>query len=117
MIWFLRILFAVFFVVITSAVVWASLDTALWAIPAEVTRDAWFRTTLVDIYITFFTFFAWVAYKERSWLARLGWLIGIVTLGSIAVTGYCLLQLFRVPANASIEQVLLRRGAPPAVHR
>lgn len=112
MIWFLRLLFAVFFVVITGAVVWASLDTALWDIPAEVTRDAWFRTTLVDIYLSFFTFFVWVAYKETRWIARFGWLIAIVTLGSIAVSAYCLLQLFRVPAGASIEQVLLRRSAP-----
>lgn len=108
MIWFLRLLFSALFVVICAAVIWASLDTALWDLPAEVLRDAWFRTTLVDIYISFLTFFLWVAYRERSNLARGIWFVAIACLGSIAITAYCLRVLFRTPASASIEQVLLR---------
>jgi predicted permease len=113
MIWSLRIAFSILFVVIATTVTWASLDTALWAIPPAVTGDAWFRATLVDIYIAFLTFFVWVAYKESSWAARLGWLVAIVTLGSIAVTAYCLRELFRVPADATLEDVLLRRSTGP----
>lgn len=109
MIWFLRLLFLAFFATITATVVWASLDTPLWAIPGVVTSDAWFRATLVDIYISFFTFFAWVAYKEPRWPARLAWFLAIVGLGSIAVTAFCLRELFRVPADAKLEDVLLRR--------
>jgi hypothetical protein len=113
MILFLRVLFSVFFVAITSAVIWASADTALWAIPPVVTGDAWFRATMVDIYVAFFTFFTWVAYKERSWLARIGWFLAIVLLGSMAVTAYVLRELFRVRADAPLEAVLLRREPAP----
>ena len=110
MIRLLRVLFAVAVVVISTTVVLACLDTALWEIPAEVTRDVWFRATLVDIYISFLTFYVWVAWKERSWPARVLWLLAIVGLGSIAVTAYCLRELWRVPADASLADVLLRRG-------
>lgn len=106
----LRILTAVLFVVITTCVIGASIDTPLWAIPAEVTGHAWFQTTLVDIYIAFTAFYAWVAYKETRWSARIAWAVAIVCLGSMAVTAYCLRELFRVPADAAFEQVLLRRN-------
>lgn len=105
----LRVLFGLGFVVITSTVIWASLDTPLWAVPAAVTRDAWFRATLVDIYISFLTFYMWVVYKERGLAARVGWFLAIVCLGSIAVTAYVLRELFRVPVSARLDDVLLRR--------
>ncbi len=108
MILFLRVLFSVFFVAITASVIWASLDTPLWAIPSEVTGDTWFRTTLVDIYVSFFTFYAWVAYREQSWPARILWFFAIVCLGSMAVSGYCLIRLFRVPTSSSVADILLR---------
>ena len=110
MIVILRVLCAVLLAAITIAVIRASLDTPLWAIPPEVTGDAWFRTTMLDIYIAFAAFFGWVAYKERGWAPRLFWGLAIACLGSMAVTAYCLRELFRVPASASFEQVLLRRG-------
>lgn len=108
MILFLRVLFSLFFVAITTAVLWASFDTPLWGIPPEVTGDAWFRTTLVDIYVAFFTFYVWVAYREASWTGRIGWLIAISGLGSMAISAYCLLRLFRVPTSAPLTRVLLR---------
>jgi predicted permease len=108
MILFLRILFTIFFAAITASVIWASLDTAIWAVPPEVTGDAWFRTTLVDIYVSFFTFYVWVAYREPSLAPRLLWLLAIVCLGSMAVTAYCLLRLCRVPTDAPLSAVLLR---------
>jgi hypothetical protein len=36
-------------------------------------------------------------------------LIGVLLLGNIAMAVYALIQLFKVPASASIEDVLLRR--------
>lgn len=109
MIWFLRLLFGVLFVVITGTVIWASLDNAIWNIPPAVLRDAWFRATLVDIYISFTTFFVWVCYQERSHVARVMWGIAIAGLGSIAITAYVLRALFRVEPGATIEDVLVRR--------
>lgn len=110
MIVFLRVLFSALFLLITGTVVWASLDTAVWNIPDAVLRDAWFRATLVDIYVSFLTFFVWVAYRERNWFARAVWFVAIAGLGSIAITAYCLRALFSVSADASLEQVLRLRA-------
>ncbi len=57
----------------------------------------------------------WVMARDRRlllefgrWPARVAWFLAIVGLGSIAVTAFCLRELFRVPANAKLEDVLLR---------
>jgi hypothetical protein len=71
----------------------------------------WFIATLFDTYWAFLTFYCWVVYKEVSWIARTAWLLGILLLGNIAMAVYMLIQLFRVPVNARIEDVLLRRTA------
>jgi hypothetical protein len=42
-------------------------------------------------------------------VARGAWLIAILLLGNIAMAVYALIQLFRVPLDAKIEDVLLRR--------
>lgn len=88
---------------------WASSVQALWKIPAEVIGHPWFIATLFDTYFAFLFFWAWVAYKERTWAARVGWLLGILLLGNIAMALYLLVQSFRIPADATMEQLLLRR--------
>ncbi len=90
---------------------WASQQCALWAIPGSVGGHPWFIATLFDTYWAFLTFYCWVAYKERSWIGRIGWLLGILLLGNIAMSVYVLIQLFRVSPDASLDQVLLRRKA------
>jgi hypothetical protein len=71
----------------------------------------WFVATLFDTYFGFLTFYLWVAYRETSWLARVLWLVGILALGNIAMSGYMLIALWRLPANASIDRLLLRQPA------
>lgn len=88
---------------------WASSVQALWKIPAEVGGHPWFVATLVDAYFGFLFFWLWVAYKERTWSARLAWLLGILLLGNIAMAVYALIQTFRLPADAPVERLLLRR--------
>jgi hypothetical protein len=74
-----------------------------------VATHPWFIATLFDCYFGFLTFYAWVFYKEAGWVARAGWLLAILILGNIAMSSYMLLTLFRLPASAGVEQVLLRR--------
>ena len=88
---------------------WASSFVALWKMPREVATHPWFIATLFDTYFAFLTFWAWVAYKEASNVARGAWLIAILLLGNIAMAIYMLRELFRVPADAKLETVLLRR--------
>lgn len=106
---FLRFAFAFVLVAMLCVTSWASMEVALWKTPRAVATHPWFIATLFDTYFAFLTFYAWVAYKETTALARVGWLLGVLLLGNIAMAVYMLIQLFRVPVNASIEQVLLRK--------
>lgn len=106
----LRVFFSVVLLSMLVVTSWASMNCALWDIPSSVGGHPWFIATLFDAYWAFLTFYCWVVYKERGWIARIGWLIGILLLGNIAMAIYMLIQLFRVPANAKIEEVLLRRA-------
>jgi predicted permease len=81
----------------------------MWDTPRAVATHPWFIATMFDAYFGFLTFFCWVAYKETSNLARVVWLVAILLLGNIAMSVYMLLQLFRLPANAGVESLLLRK--------
>lgn len=110
MIWFLRVFFVIVLVSMLGVTSWASTQCALWALPGSVGGHPWFIATLFDTYWAFLTFYCWLAYKERSWLARLGWLVGVLLLGNIAMAVYMLILLFRVPATARMEDILLRKA-------
>ncbi|MEO6784802.1 MAG: DUF1475 family protein [Chthoniobacteraceae bacterium] len=109
MIWFLRIAFIVILISMFAVTGWASSVIALWKTPRAVATHPWFIATLFDTYFAFLTFYAWVAYKETSKVARFVWLIAILLLGNIAMAIYMLNQLFRLPTNATMEQLLLRK--------
>ena len=109
MIWFLRFAFAIVLVAMLVVTTWASNTIALWETPRAVATHPWFIATLFDTYFAFLTFYCWVAYKETSNVARVAWLIAILLLGNIAMAIYMLIQLFRLPTNARIEELLLRR--------
>jgi hypothetical protein len=109
MIWFLRLAAIVVLLSMLAVTSWASGHIALWKMPREVATHPWFIATLFDTYFAFLAFYAWVAYKEVSVLARILWLVAILALGNIAMAIYVLRELFRVPADATFEQVLLRR--------
>ena len=109
MIWFLRIIFGCVLFTMLCATSWASYQCALWKTPQALVTHPWFIATLFDCYFGFLTFYIWLAYKETGWLARIVWLVGILLLGNIAMSSYMLITLFRLPANATLEQVLLQQ--------
>ena len=80
---------------------------ALVAQPAAGTHP-WFVATLADAYFGFLWFWAWIAYKETSNVARAAWLVLVLGLGNIAMAAYMLIQLRRLPAGAPPERLLLR---------
>jgi len=110
MIVFLRLFFVVVLLSMLGVTGWASTQVALWETPRAVATHPWFIATLFDAYWGFLTFYVWVFYKESSWLGRIGWLVGVLLLGNIAMAIYALIQLFKVPANAKLETVLLRHA-------
>ena len=64
--------------------------------------------TLYDAYFAFFTFWLWVAYKEKTVWRRILWLVLILSLGNIAMSLYVLIQLFRLKPEDPVEAVLWR---------
>jgi len=111
MIIFLRFFFLGILAVMLWVTIRASMDTAIWQLPASLAGDIWFQATLADAYFGFLTFFVWVAYKESRWLARIVWLVAILLFGNIAMATYCLIQLFRVPVSADLSEIFLRKEA------
>lgn len=69
----------------------------------------WFVATLFDAYFGFLWFWLWVAYKERSWASRLIWLALILAMGNMAMATYMLIQIWKLPKDGRIEDLLLRK--------
>jgi predicted permease len=113
MILFLRALF----LVVLASMLWvtsrASWQCPLFAVPRDIFAHPWFIATMFDAYWGFMTFFVWVCYKQTSWLARLAWFVAILLLGNIAMSAYCLDELFRTPRDGRIADLLVvRRNGP-----
>ena len=113
-----------FMMVLASLALGSLIGASYWAaqrvdiVPAitelitHVNRGAnpWFIATLFDAYFGFLWFWAWVAYKETSNLARALWLVAIFGLGNMAMAAYMLVQLRKLAPGAGAEQLLLRRA-------
>ena len=116
MIWFLRLLFMVVLASMLAVTSWASFRCPLFAVPREVFTHPWFIATMFDAYWGFTTFFVWVCYKQTSWLARGAWFIAIMLLGNIAMSAYCLSELFTLPKDGRLADLLtVRRPGPGAL--
>ncbi|HUF18603.1 MAG TPA: DUF1475 family protein [Thermoanaerobaculia bacterium] len=106
----LRILFSAILAVMIGSTIWASMQLSIFDGGGDVIRNPWGLMTLLDAYFGFLTFYVWVAYKERTMLSRVLWLIAILGLGNIAMAAYMLLELSRLPRDAGPKDLLLRRG-------
>lgn len=102
---FLLILTVMVFVTIRASLARSVFDNAF------LISDPWGVATLADAYCGFLTFYAWAFYKERSLLGRVVWFVLVMALGNIAMSGYVLRELWRLPAGAAPADLLLRRGA------
>jgi hypothetical protein len=109
MILFLRGLFLVVLASMLAVTSWASLQCPLFAVPRDVLAHPWFIATLFDAYWGFTTFFVWVCYQQRTWVARTSWFIAIMLLGNIAMASYCLAALLRTPRDGQLADLLARR--------
>ena len=68
-------------------------------------NNRWGVATLSDTYFSFLIIYLWMAYKEKSGWSRLGWLILVCTLGTIAISIYGLLEI-RKASRISKKQEL-----------
>ena len=58
-----------------------------------VCSEPWGLATMFDAYFGFLAFFLYVAWREYTLTARLGWFIALMLLGNFAIVTYLLLAL------------------------
>lgn len=102
----LRLWFSGVLAAMLAVTVWASLDRRVFDAGAELWAMPWGRATLFDAYFAFVAIWLWIAWRERSLVARAGWLVAILLLGNVAIAAYFLLALRRAPADAAPSSAL-----------
>jgi hypothetical protein len=107
----LKVLFFLVLLAMLAVTTLASLDRGVFEAGADLWSDSWFRATLADAYFGFLAVYLWIAYKEKTWGRRIVWFVLLMLLGNIAIAVYVLMQLFRLPPGATMEDLLLREGA------
>jgi hypothetical protein len=105
---FLRCLFAFMLLSLLGYTIWASSQQAVWDWQGiTLGPDRWWTlATLIDAYYGFLTFYVWVWFKERSPLARVGWFVAIMGLGTMAMSAYVLLQLAKLRPDEPVSAML-----------
>lgn len=106
--------FVAVIVVLGWATITASLDRNLWEAGGELMEHPWFHATLIDTYGAFFTVWLFIAYREKSVLARIGWLVAIVFTGNFAIAAYFLLALRELGPDESWHGIFQRRESRKA---
>lgn len=76
-----------------------------------VCSEPWGLATMFDAYFGFLAFFLYVAWRERSGLARIGWFVALMLLGNFAIAAYVLLALRASPGEADLGKALFSRKA------
>lgn len=109
----LKIIFAAIFVWMVSMTTYLSLQKPLWQAGSEFSwaGSPWAVATLFDAYFGFLTFFVWVCFKERSLAAKVIWFVLIMALGNIAMSGYVLIQLFRLRPEEPLSNLVPKTGS------
>ncbi len=104
----LKLLFAFVLLGMLAVTTIATLDRGVFEAAADLWDDPWFRATLADAYFGFLAVYVWIAYREGSWGRRVLWFVLLMGLGNIAIAIYVLIQLFRLPPDAKVPDLLLR---------
>lgn len=105
--------FAALLLGLVALTVVASLDRDVVTAARALWPDPWFRATLADAYIGFFTIWLWIAWRQKTVAARVAWLVLLLALGNIAIAAYVLSQLLRLDPGASLADLLARHPAAP----
>lgn len=69
---------------------------------------AWGKVSLIDVYIGFFLFSAWVLYREEKWMTALMWILLIMVLGNFITCLYATIALYK--SNNDFERFWLGKN-------
>lgn len=101
----LKVLFGLLLVWVCYVVVSTSLQSNLFTNWSFLGSIPWMKATLWDFYTNVVVIYFWLCYKEKTLIAKLLWLVLLVTLGSIASCTYVLIQLFRLKPGEGLKEL------------
>ncbi len=107
---FLKIVFFAVLGVMTYATVTASMERNVMHALTGLWQDPWVKATLCDTYFAFMVVCMWMVYKEKSWLARILLVLGVLILGNFVIAAYMLVQLFRLKPGESVDRIWTRNS-------
>lgn len=64
---------------------------------------------MFDAYFGFIAFWLFIAWRERSNIARLGWFVALMLLGNFAIAGYALICLLNARAETDLGKIFFTR--------
>ena len=70
-----------------------------------VCSEPWGLATMFDAYFGFLAFFLYVAWRECTTAARVGWFVALMLLGNFAIVTYLLLALRATPGETDLAKV------------
>jgi len=94
---------------ITSLTQYAGKGLNVVAGYVTVCSEPWGLATMFDAYFGFLAFWLYVAWRESSSGARLGWFVALMLLGNFAIAGYALLCLFGAKGETDLGKVFFTR--------
>jgi hypothetical protein len=107
----LQLLFLVILLSMLAVTTWASLRISLWDAWPDYVENPWAIATLFDAYFGFITFYVWVAWRERTNVARVAWFVLIMCLGNIAMAVYVLVQIASLAPGDPLSSLFQRKPA------
>jgi hypothetical protein len=78
---------------------------------AIITSVLWGNISLIDVYIGFLIFIAWIVYRERSVLLTIVWIIAVLVLGNLSTCLYLIIAFYQSGGN--IDRFFRGRHAEP----
>ncbi|HEX2100043.1 MAG TPA: hypothetical protein VHF69_05245 [Candidatus Synoicihabitans sp.] len=109
MLWLLRLLFAALFVTMTAFFIRAGADRSILTLPAAAAGDRWMEAVLTSAALSCLLGYLWIAWKERSFQARLLWALAIILWGNLPILLYILIELMHVDQSKEISSVIAHR--------
>ncbi|MGZ3764941.1 MAG: DUF1475 family protein [Mucilaginibacter sp.] len=106
----LKVFFSFLLVWMCYTVIATSLQSNLFKNWDFLASIPWMRATLWDFYANVLVIFIWVCYKQKSNIARIIWLVALVTLGSIASCTFVLIQLFKLKPGEGLEEFFIKKN-------
>ena len=91
-----KLFFASTFLIMFITTIWAIMNSDITTVLPYFKAEPWTMATLIDVYLMFIIFYAFIFYKEKSIISKIIWLIIMLGTGSMGASLYMLIQLFKI---------------------